>query len=72
MSIRRTLAVPSAVLAAASLTVPAAATAASSHWTKARCRSYVSSFHKAHGHATSKQKAAADRTLKAKGCSQKV
>ena len=73
MSIKRKIAVPAAAaLAAASFALPATAGAASSHWSKAQCKSYVSSFHKSHSKATAKQKAAANKTLKGKGCSQKV
>lgn len=73
MSIKRKLAVPAAAaLAAASFAVPASAGAASSHWSKGQCKSYVSAFHKSHSKASAKQKAAANRTLKGKGCSVKV
>ena len=73
MSIKRKIAIPTAAaLAAASFAVPATAGAASSHWSKAQCKSYVSSFHRSHAKATAKQRSAADKTLKGKGCSQKV
>ncbi len=61
----------SAVLLAGSLAGPAAA-ASSKHWSKTQCKSYVTSFHKNHAHATSAQKTTADKLLKSKGCTQKV
>jgi hypothetical protein len=69
--IRMTAAAAAATIALTAAAAPTGALAAS-HWSKSQCKSYVSTFHKNHAHATAAQKAAADKTLKGKGCSQKV
>ncbi len=69
---RFTAAAAATAVAASALALPSGALAASKHWSSSQCKSYASTFHKNHKHATSAQKSAADKTLKAKGCSVKV
>jgi hypothetical protein len=63
--------VAAAAIAAGGTALPATA-ATSTHWTKSKCTSYAAKFAKKHPHATSKQKKAADKTLKKHGCTNKV
>ncbi|MFL5885018.1 MAG: hypothetical protein ACJ77M_08110 [Thermoleophilaceae bacterium] len=52
--------------------LPALAKTSTTHWTTTKCDSYAAKFKKKHPHATSKQKKAADKTLKKHGCTNKV
>lgn len=64
-------AVASAAICIGSVGMPAVASA-SSHWSKAQCQAYKTSFTKKHKHPTSKQTAEANKTLKSWGCSERV
>jgi hypothetical protein len=54
-----------------SVSAPAMAST-SKHWSKSQCASYVKSFAKKHPHATASQKSAANKALKAAGCTTTV
>ena len=59
-------------LGAGGLTLPSAMAASSTHWTSAKCTSYVKRFKKKHKHATKAQIKAANKVLKKHGCSTKA
>jgi hypothetical protein len=62
------IATAAAVAAASLASVVAPATASSKHLTKSQCSSAKKAWVKKHPHATSKQKSAYNKTLKAEGC----
>jgi len=61
-----------AALAAISLSSVAPAMASTKHMSTSQCASAKKAWVKKHAHATSKQRAAYNKTLKAAGCKVKV
>ncbi len=58
-------------ISVASVGAPAMAST-SKHWSKTQCASYAKTFKKKHSHATASQKSAANKALKAAGCTTTV
>lgn len=68
---RSIAAAAASILATAALASPALAKAPS-HWSKAQCQSWQSSFHKRNPHANATRKVKANKVLRANGCRQRV
>jgi hypothetical protein len=68
MFAKKWIAVVATVVSLLGANMGTTAFASTSHWSRAKCVSWVSSWHKRHPHATKSEKRARNRVLRAHGC----